>query len=174
MIYPSIDDLTKGKYNRYELVIATAKCARIVTDEYIKQRETAEKLIADKQTDKSLSSMIKREYRDEKAVKNAINRLYTGEFVIVQKTPEQIAAEVFDVLARTVARLLSAACEKARVKQALVVGGVASSTLLRGEVLRRLSKQRKSIQVLFGQPQYSADNAAGVAAIGMQRLLKQQ
>ena len=93
MIYPSIEDLTKGKYNRYELVIATAKCARIVTDEYIKQRETAEKLIADKQTDKSLSSMIKREYRDEKAVKNAINRLYSGEFVIVQKTPEQIAAE---------------------------------------------------------------------------------
>lgn len=93
MIYPSIEDLTKGKYNRYELVIATAKCARIVTDEYIKQRETAEKLIADKQTDKSLSSMIKREYRDEKAVKNAINRLYSGEFMIVQKTPEQIAAE---------------------------------------------------------------------------------
>lgn len=93
MIYPSIDDLTKGKYNRYELVIATAKCARLVTDEYIKQRETAEKLIADKQTDKSLSSMIKREYRDEKAVKNAINRLYSGEFNIVQKTPEQIAAE---------------------------------------------------------------------------------
>ncbi|MBR7184173.1 MAG: hypothetical protein IKD37_01055 [Clostridia bacterium] len=93
MIYPSIEDLTKGKYNRYELVIATAKCARIVTDEYIKQRETAEKLIADKQTDKSLSSMIKREYRDEKAVKNAINRLYSGEFVIVEKTPEQIAAE---------------------------------------------------------------------------------
>ncbi len=93
MIYPSIEELTKGKYNRYELVIATAKCARIVTDEYIKQRETAEKLIADKQTDKSLSSMIKREHRDEKAVKNAINRLYNGEFVIVQKTPEQIEAE---------------------------------------------------------------------------------
>ena len=93
MIYPSIEDLTKGKYNRYELVIATAKCARIVTDEYIKQRETAEKLIGDKQTDKSLSSMIKREHRDEKAVKNAINRLHNGEFRIVQKTPEQIEAE---------------------------------------------------------------------------------
>ena len=93
MIYPSIEDLTKGKYNRYELVIATAKCARIVTDEYIKQRETAEKLIADKQTDKSLSSMIKREHRDEKAVKNAINRLYSGEFVIVAKPEKADNAE---------------------------------------------------------------------------------
>lgn len=89
MIYPSIDDLTKGKYNRYELVIATAKCARIVTDEYVKQREVAEKLIANKETDKSLVSMIKREYRDEKAVKNAINRLHNGRFQIVR--PEETA-----------------------------------------------------------------------------------
>lgn len=89
MIYPSIEELTKGKYNRYELVIATAKCARLVTDEYMKQRETAEKLIAEKQTDKSLSSMIKREYRDEKAVKNAINRLHSGEFVIVERDPDE-------------------------------------------------------------------------------------
>ena len=46
MIYPSIEELTKGKHNRYTLVIATAKCARIVTDEYVKQREQAEKLLA--------------------------------------------------------------------------------------------------------------------------------
>lgn len=84
MIYPAIDDLTMGKYNRYTLVVATAKCARIVTDEYVQQREHAEKLIANKETDKSLASMIKKEYRDEKAVKNAINRIYSGEFRIVE------------------------------------------------------------------------------------------
>lgn len=85
MIYPSISDLSKdGQYNRYALVIAASKCARILTDEYVKQREYAEKLIANKETDKSLVSMIKREYRDEKAVKSAINRLYEGEFEIVE------------------------------------------------------------------------------------------
>ncbi len=93
MIYPSIDDLTKGNCNRYELVIATAKCARIVTDEYVKQREVAEKLIANKETDKSLISMIKREYRDEKAVKNAINRLHEGKFQIVRPTEKAEEAE---------------------------------------------------------------------------------
>ena len=120
MNYPSIEDLTKGKYNRYELVIATAKCARIVTDEYIKQRGTAEKLIADKQTDKSLSSMIKREYRDEKAVKNAINRLYSGEFMIVQKTPEQIAAEQA-AAAEAAARAAEEAAAAAAARAAEVV-----------------------------------------------------
>ena len=91
MIYPSVNDLSKnGKYNRYTLVIAASKCARILTDEYVKQREYAEKLIANKETDKSLISMIKREYRDEKAVKSAINKLYEGEFII--GTAEDAAA----------------------------------------------------------------------------------
>lgn len=85
----------------------------------------------------------------------------------------QIAAEVFDVLARTVARLLTGACQKANAKKALAVGGVASSTLLREQLRRRLAKQRVQMEVLFGQPQYSADNAAGVAAIGMKKYLVQ-
>ena len=93
MIYPSIDEITKGQYNRYTLCIATAKCARIVTDEYVEQRELAEKMLANKETDKSLASMIKREIRDEKAVKNAIKRLYNGDFVICEGGKEAPAAE---------------------------------------------------------------------------------
>lgn len=95
MIYPSIDEITKGKYNRYTLVIATAKCARIVTDEYVEQRELAEKLLANKETDKSLASMIRKDIRDEKAVKNAIKRLYNGEFAIKEASekPAEEAAE---------------------------------------------------------------------------------
>jgi len=94
MIYPSISDLSKnGKYNRYTLVIAASKCARVLTDEYVKQREYAEKLIANKETDKSLISMIKREYRDEKAVKSAINRLHDGEFAIFAEGEEPVFEE---------------------------------------------------------------------------------
>ena len=85
---------------------------------------------------------------------------------------DKIAAEVFDVLARTVARLLMGACQKAGASKALVVGGVASSTLLREMLRRRLAKQRVRIEVMFGQPQFSADNAAGVAAIGMKNYLE--
>ena len=86
MIYPSIDNLTKGKFNRYTLVVATAKCARMVTDEYVRQREAAEKLISNKETEKSLVAMIKREFRDDKAVKTAINRLDSGEFRIKEES----------------------------------------------------------------------------------------
>lgn len=85
--------------------------------------------------------------------------------------PEQMAAELFDLLARTVARLLAAAADKTQCKQALVVGGVASSTLLREMLFKRLSKMRSPVSVVFGQPCYSADNAAGVAWLGMQKYL---
>lgn len=86
MITPSITDITKGEFNRYTLAIATAKCARMITDEYVRQREIAEHRIANKETDKSIASMICREYRDEKAVKVAVNRLYKKDFVIVGYT----------------------------------------------------------------------------------------
>ena len=86
MMDPTIDQLSKGKYNRYTLVIATAKCARTVTDEYVKQRENAEKMIANKETDKPISSMIRKEYRDEKAVRTAINRLNSGEYSIIDES----------------------------------------------------------------------------------------
>ena len=84
MIFPSINDLAKDKYDKYTLVIATAKCAREITEEYVVQREYAERKIANKETDKSIAAMIKKEYRDEKAVKNAVLGLYEGKFRIVE------------------------------------------------------------------------------------------
>lgn len=87
MISPSLEELTQnGKYNRYILCIAISKCARLVTEEYLQQREMAEKLIANKETDKSIASMLKRDIRDEKPVKTAINRLYNGEYRIVDSS----------------------------------------------------------------------------------------
>ncbi|MGI6167444.1 MAG: hypothetical protein ACOYIA_04825 [Eubacteriales bacterium] len=85
MLFPTIDELSQGKFNRYELALATAKCARIITDEYVKQRELAEKSqTGNKETDKPLTSMIDKEHRDEKAIKIAINRIYKGEYVIAR------------------------------------------------------------------------------------------
>lgn len=86
MIHPSISELTNNnKINRYTLVVATAKCARIITDEYVKQREYVEKLSLNKDSEKKSvnMSMIKKEYRDDKAVKTAISGLYNGEFKLV-------------------------------------------------------------------------------------------
>lgn len=83
MLHPTIEELTHGKFNRYELALATAKCARLVTDEYVRQHEEAEKAnTGNKETDKPINTMIDRELRDEKAVHVAVNRLRDGIYVI--------------------------------------------------------------------------------------------
>ena len=88
MIYPTINELTKGEYNRYEIALATAKCARMITNEYTRQRVEAERqMTGNKETDKPLNTMIDKEVRDEKAVKLAIGRIHKGEYTIVHKDP---------------------------------------------------------------------------------------
>ena len=83
MLHPTIDELTQGKYNRYELALATARCARLITDEYVRQHDVAEKnQTGNKETDRPVNTMIDRELRDEKAVKVAIGRIYKGIYQI--------------------------------------------------------------------------------------------
>ena len=94
MIYPTIQELTKGNYNRYQLAIATAKCARLITDEYVKQRSAAESaLTGSKEGSSTIASMIDPTLANEKAVKNAINSIHKGEYEIVD-APEAEEEEI--------------------------------------------------------------------------------
>ena len=97
MLYPTINELTKGKYNRYELSLATARCARIVTDEYVKQREEAEKsMTGNKESDRNLINSIDKDLKDEKAIKNAITRFYDGRYEIYRQEENEVAEEVIE------------------------------------------------------------------------------
>jgi hypothetical protein len=101
MLHPTIEELTRGQYNRYELALATAKCARLITDEYVRQHDAAEKSITgNKETDRPLNTMIDKELRDEKAVHVAVNRLYEGEYEIDLHVSETQAREAAEAAAR--------------------------------------------------------------------------
>lgn len=103
MLYPTISELTKDEFNRYELALATAKCARLITDEYVRQREAAEKsATGNKEADRNLINMINKEYRDEKAVKNAITRIRSGEYQIVRTEETEELAETEAEVTETV------------------------------------------------------------------------
>ena len=86
MVKPSLSSLMeKENVNRYALVVATAKAARQITDDYINQREYYEKN-SGKDSDKNVANVVKPQYRDEKAVKNAIDELYNDEYRIIKST----------------------------------------------------------------------------------------
>ena len=82
--------------------------------------------------------------------------------------PEEIALEVFDFLSRTIERVIENACEKTGCRQALLAGGVASSTLLRELLNARAKKRRLDCRLCYARPELSGDNAVGVALLGAQ------
>ena len=96
MIYPTIKELTGDKFNRYQLAIATAKCARIITDEYSTQRKNAEKqLTGNKDVDRPMMEhAVNADYRDRKAVKIAIEKIYDGDFTIREKAEAPAVEEI--------------------------------------------------------------------------------
>ena len=84
MIYPSVEELSRnGTYNRYMLCIATAKCAREITEDQIAQ---AQQYWRENKDDK-MSASARKPIPSEKPVKTAINRLDDSNFTIY--LPEQ-------------------------------------------------------------------------------------
>ena len=83
---------------------------------------------------------------------------------------EDTAREIYDLLARTITRMLKAAAEKTGIREALITGGVAASALLRQLLEERRRKTRGCPELLFGRPDMSGDNAVGVALIGARKL----
>ena len=85
---------------------------------------------------------------------------------------EQIAEEVFDLIARTMLGMISGANLAKGIQTALAFGGVASSSLLREIVDSRIRRRRLGLRVLWGAPALSSDNAVGVALIGADKYRK--
>lgn len=83
MVKPSIEELTKGGYNRYILVIATAKSAKYVTEKQNRQRELDSLLSEKYKVD--VEKPVKR-IPDEKPVKVAVDMIHEGEIKISEET----------------------------------------------------------------------------------------
>ena len=88
--------------------------------------------------------------------------------------PENIAREVYDLLARTVLRLLRAGQVRTGFSKALVTGGVASSPLLRELLDKRNTRDGNRLRLVFGRPERSGDNAVGIALIGAAKWKREQ
>jgi len=80
-----------------------------------------------------------------------------------QYAQEEIAFAVFSCIAKSVEKVLRRAIEMTGLKEILVVGGVASNSLIRTILQKRLTHQAVGARLYFAEPQYSRDNAVGTA-----------
>ena len=87
-------------------------------------------------------------------------------------SPDDMAAEVFSCIARSLAKVLANASEKTGVRKVLLAGGVASSTYLRQLLPARLKKMNVRLKLNWGRPELSGDNACGVALIASETEVK--
>lgn len=96
MLSPTTDELTGGKLNRYQLAYGAARGARIITNEYVRQRTIAEKIQASqkeaggKEAEKPIATMVDPEYRDQKAVRLSITKIASGEYELVEREGELV------------------------------------------------------------------------------------
>ena len=96
------------------------------------------------------------------------------QWIIEGKIPhEDIAREIYDLIARTLIRMLQAGMDQTHIQTALITGGVASSALLRKLLEERRTKIRNCPALCFGKPEMSGDNAVGVALIGVKKYLEE-
>lgn len=86
----------------------------------------------------------------------------------VTLSPQDIAAEVYALIARTIVRMIELVTEHTGMSDILLVGGVVSSRLLRQLISDRVRKKRMNIMLHFARPECSGDNAVGVALIGQE------
>jgi N6-L-threonylcarbamoyladenine synthase len=82
-------------------------------------------------------------------------------------SPGELALEVFSCAERTISKLIVFAAKEFKVNNFLLVGGVASSSLLRKNLISRVAGRNLSIRLHFGQREYCSDNAVGVALNGV-------
>ena len=79
MLYPSIQNLTNDKLNRYSLVIATSKGARCITDKSNHEREEAEM----RHEERAKDAKFEFDLNNEKAVSLAIGKIVDRKYKII-------------------------------------------------------------------------------------------
>ncbi len=82
-------------------------------------------------------------------------------------SPGELALEVFSCAERTISKLIVFAAKELKVNRFLLVGGVASSSLLRKNLVVRVAGRNLNIGLFFGKSEYCSDNAVGVALNGV-------
>lgn len=85
------------------------------------------------------------------------------------KNPADIALGVYACLSKTLEKWIIKGIDKSGVKDVLLVGGVASSNILRCRLTSRLNKINRDIRLYFADPSVSKDSAVGTALLGLKK-----
>ncbi|HHV63621.1 MAG TPA: O-sialoglycoprotein endopeptidase [Peptococcaceae bacterium] len=110
-----------------------------------------------------LPSSVKGYEMSFSGVESAVQRL-----IEEKKRPADLARAVEGCIVRTISKVLEKAIAETNLHHVLLVGGVASNAYFRKEITRKLNSQAS---FYWAKPEYSSDNAYGVACLCCETLL---
>jgi len=83
------------------------------------------------------------------------------------QTISEVSRSVFICIARSIEKTAVNAKRKYEFSELLLVGGVASNSIIKDHIMNSSLLKNNGIVPLFAEPHYSSDNAAGTAVLGM-------
>lgn len=92
-----------------------------------------------------------------------VQRLIAKETGLDEKFKAQISKSVFLNIAEALERTIINACVLSNIKDVLIVGGVASNSVISNKLHESTKAKALVINISISKPQYSSDNAVGAA-----------
>ena len=84
-------------------------------------------------------------------------------------SPSAIARATEQCIAKSLEKMVRHAVQQGHPKEVLIVGGVAANQYIKNRLRERLEHPAVGCRLYFAQPEYSGDNAFGVACIGLKK-----
>jgi N6-L-threonylcarbamoyladenine synthase len=92
-----------------------------------------------------------------------VQRLIRSNSPLTEEFKAAVAYAVFKNIGVALERTILNACVETGVGEVLLVGGVASNSVIREHLLQSSKFTRSEIQIAISKPEYSSDNAVGAA-----------
>lgn len=77
-----------------------------------------------------------------------------------------IAKSVFYSIGKAIEKTIINTCKKYNINKVLLVGGVASNSIIRSLLMQSKSIEKNGIDLIISDSRYSSDNAVGAAIFG--------
>ncbi|MDF2591833.1 MAG: O-sialoglycoprotein endopeptidase [Clostridia bacterium] len=92
-----------------------------------------------------------------------VQRLIAKKTVLEKEFKSKISKSVFINIAEALERTIINACAIHNIKDVLIVGGVASNSIISRKLQDSAKAKKSGINITISKPEYSADNAVGAA-----------
>ncbi len=117
-------------------------------------------------SDIELPVSVKGSYLSLSGPESYVQRILDKERLDNEDYKANIAKSVFYSIGKAIEKTIINTCKKYNINKVLLVGGVASNSIIRSLLMQSKSIEKNGIDLIISDSRYSSDNAVGTAIFG--------